>query len=106
MFSLEPFLSIFIFLAFPIAIYPIQKLGRRMRKVTGDAQEELSNYTARLDETFQSIKIIKSFAAEKIESNRAKEKTIMGGSTGLGVKELDNSQSGGCEFESRHRIPD
>ena len=75
MFTLEPFLSIFVFLAFPIAIYPIQKLGRRMRKVTGDAQEELSNYTARLDETFQSIKIIKSFAAEKIESNRAKEIT-------------------------------
>jgi ATP-binding cassette, subfamily B, bacterial MsbA len=75
MFTLEPFLSIFVFLAFPMAIYPIQKLGRRMRKVTGDAQEELSNYTARLDETFQSIKIIKSFAAEKIESNRAKEIT-------------------------------
>ena len=75
MFTLEPFLSIFVFLAFPMAIYPIQKLGRRMRKVTSDAQEELSNYTARLDETFQSIKIIKSFAAEKIESTRAKEIT-------------------------------
>ena len=75
MFSLEPFLSMFVFLAFPIAIYPVQKLGRRMRKVTGDAQEELSNYTARLDETFHSIKIIKSFCAEKIESVRAKEIT-------------------------------
>ena len=75
MFSLEPFLSMFVFLAFPVAIYPVQKLGRRMRRVTGDAQEELSNYTARLDETFQSIKIIKSFCAEKIESARAKEIT-------------------------------
>jgi subfamily B ATP-binding cassette protein MsbA len=75
MFSLEPFLSMFVFLAFPIAIYPVQKLGRKMRRVTGDAQEELSNYTARLDETFQSIKIIKSFCAEKIESVRAKEIT-------------------------------
>jgi subfamily B ATP-binding cassette protein MsbA len=75
MFNLEPFLSMFVFLAFPIAIYPVQKLGRKMRRVTGDAQEELSNYTARLDETFQSIKIIKSFCAEKIESVRAKEIT-------------------------------
>lgn len=72
MFSLEPFLSMFVFLAFPIAIYPIQKLGRRMRKVTGNVQEELSHYTAKLDETFQSIKIIKSFATEKIESHKAK----------------------------------
>ena len=75
MFSLEPFLSMFVFLAFPIAIYPVQKLGRKMRRITGDAQEELSNYTVRLDETFQSIKIIKSFCAEKIESVRAKEIT-------------------------------
>ena len=75
MFNLEPFLSMFVFLAFPIAIYPVQKLGRKMRRITGDAQEELSNYTARLDETFQSIKIIKSFCAEKIESVRAKEIT-------------------------------
>ncbi|HJK86106.1 MAG TPA: ABC transporter ATP-binding protein [Candidatus Megaira endosymbiont of Stentor roeselii] len=75
MFNLEPFLSMFVFLAFPIAIYSVQKLGRKMRRVTGDAQEELSNYTARLDETFQSIKIIKSFCAEKIESVRAKEIT-------------------------------
>ncbi len=72
MFGLEPFLSIFVFLAFPLAVYPIQKLGKKMRKVTGDAQEELSNYTAKLDETFQSIKVIKSFSGEKIEAKRAR----------------------------------
>jgi subfamily B ATP-binding cassette protein MsbA len=75
MFSLEPFLSLFVFLAFPLAVYPIQKLGKRMRRVTGDAQEELSNYTAKLDETFHSIKVIKSFSGEKIESERAREIT-------------------------------
>lgn len=73
MFSLEPFISIFVFFAFPLAIYPVQKLGRRMRRATGDAQEELSNYTARLDETFHSIKVIKSFSGEKIEAGRARE---------------------------------
>lgn len=73
MFSLEPFISIFVFFAFPLAIYPVQKLGRRMRRATGDAQEELSNYTARLDETFHSIKVIKSFSGEKIEASRARE---------------------------------
>lgn len=72
MFTLEPFLSLFVFLAFPVAIYPIQKLGRRMKKITGEAQEELSNYTAKLDETFHSIKVIKSFSAEKIEADRAR----------------------------------
>jgi subfamily B ATP-binding cassette protein MsbA len=71
MFTLEPRLSCIVFLAFPLAIYPIQKLGRKIRKISGQAQEELANYTSRLDETFQSIKIVKSFLGEKIESNRA-----------------------------------
>jgi subfamily B ATP-binding cassette protein MsbA len=72
MFKLEPVLSFFIFFAFPLAIYPIQKIGRNMRLVIGKAQEELGNYTARLDETFYSIKVIKSFAGEEIEANRSK----------------------------------
>lgn len=71
MFKLEPGLSCIVFLAFPLAIYPIQKLGKKIRRISGQAQEELANYTSRLDETFQSIKIVKSFLGEKIESNRA-----------------------------------
>ena len=71
MFKLEPILSCVVFLAFPIAIYPIQRLGQRIRRISGQSQEELANYTARLDETFHSIKIVKSFLGEKIESNRA-----------------------------------
>jgi subfamily B ATP-binding cassette protein MsbA len=71
MFKLEPVMAIFVFFVFPIVIYPIQKIGRRMRKVSTAAQEELANYTACLDETFQSIKIVKSFSGEEIESKRA-----------------------------------
>ncbi|MBY0533613.1 MAG: ABC transporter ATP-binding protein/permease [Rickettsiaceae bacterium] len=75
MFSLDPFLALFIFLAFPLAIYPIQRLGRKMRGVTTSAQEELGDFTARLDETFSSIKVIKSFCTEKIEADRARKIT-------------------------------
>ncbi|KAJ6645132.1 ATP-dependent lipid A-core flippase [Pseudolycoriella hygida] len=71
MFKLEPRLSCIVFMAFPMAIYPIQKLGRKIRKISGQAQEELANYTSRLDETFGTIKIVKSFLGEKIETNRA-----------------------------------
>ena len=75
MFYINPILSAFVFFVFPFAIYPIQKLGRKMRAVTGDAQEELSHFTSRLDETFFSIKIIKSFCTEKTEAERAKKIT-------------------------------
>lgn len=75
MFNLEPFLSFFVFVVFPLAMYPIQKLGRKMRGVTDQAQEELSHYTERLDETFHSIKVIKSFSGENIEADRAQKIT-------------------------------
>lgn len=71
MFKLEPILSSVTFIAFPLAIYPVQKLGRKIRKISSQAQEELGHYTSRLDETFQSIKIVKSFVGEKTESKRA-----------------------------------
>jgi subfamily B ATP-binding cassette protein MsbA len=75
MFNLDPFLASFLFLAFPLAIYPIQKLGRKMRSVTTSAQEELGDFTAKLDETFLSIKVMKSFCMEKIEAERARKIT-------------------------------
>lgn len=71
MFKLEPVLSSIVFLVFPLAIYPVQRLGQRMRKISSQSQEELGHYTSRLDETFQSIKIIKSFAGEQAETTRA-----------------------------------
>lgn len=71
MFKLEPRLSFILFVFFPIAIYPVQRLGRKMRSILNLSQEELGNYTAKLDETFHSIKIVKSFVAEDFEAKRA-----------------------------------
>lgn len=73
MFKLEPILSIIVFVVFPVAIYPVQKLGRRLRKISTNVQEELGSYTAKLDETFQAIKIVKSFVGEQYEYNTAKK---------------------------------
>lgn len=75
MFKEEPTLSFCVFFIFPIAIYPIHLLGRKMRKISFKTQEALGNYTAKLDETFSSIKIVKSYIAEDIEIERAKNMT-------------------------------
>ena len=72
MFSLQPTISCIVFFVFPIAIYPIQKNGKKIRKLAYSAQEELGNYTAKLDETFQSITVVKSYRAECFESKMAK----------------------------------
>lgn len=75
MFKEEPFLSFCTFAVFPLAIYPIHLLGRKMRKVAYNTQEALGNYTSALDETFSSIKVVKSYIAENIEVLRARSMT-------------------------------
>ena len=61
-------ISIFII---PAAFYPIIMLGKRMRKISRSMQEELGDFTVRLDETFKNIKIIKSYCREEYEIGRA-----------------------------------
>jgi len=67
MFYNEPMLSLVSFFVFPIAILPIVTMGRKMKKVAHHTQDELCNYTVKLDENFRNIKIIKSFCTEKFE---------------------------------------
>lgn len=70
MFYNEATLSIIAFFVFPLAIIPIIKLGKRMKKVIGTTQQELENYTEHLDEHFKNIRTIKAFCREKQEINR------------------------------------
>ncbi|MCP5369254.1 MAG: ABC transporter ATP-binding protein [Rickettsiaceae bacterium] len=75
MFSLDLYLSLLVFLAFPLTIYPIQKLSRTMRGVVHNSQEELSNFTVQLDESFNAIKVIKSYCMEEYEFQQARRIT-------------------------------
>lgn len=75
MISMEPMMFLVCFGAFPVAIYPIQILGKKMRKVAYNTQEELGNYTAKLDETFHAIKVVKSYGAEDAEIAEARTTT-------------------------------
>jgi ATP-binding cassette, subfamily B, bacterial MsbA len=73
MFSQSPELAMIIFFIGPAAFYPIRKLGRRMRSIAKNIQEELSGFTTMLDETFQNIRIIKSYSREDYEVSRAQK---------------------------------
>ncbi len=69
----SPLLSAGAILLFPIAIHPILRMGRRMRKLSDQTQDELGLLTARLDETFQGVRLVKAYAQEHKESERARE---------------------------------
>ena len=72
MFYLSPTLSLISFVLFPIAVIPIVKMGKKMRKISTSTQKQLGKYTTKLDETFQSIRVIRSYAQENFEINKAK----------------------------------
>jgi ATP-binding cassette, subfamily B, bacterial MsbA len=55
---------------FPLAILPILRLGRRMRKVTANTQQEIGQMTTLLEQTFQGIRVVKSYGMEAHETQR------------------------------------
>lgn len=77
-------LSLIAFTVLPLAIYPTVRLGKRMRKVAEKTQEELGQFTAGLDDTFQGIRTVKSYNAEAYETRRAK--SVMEGLFRLYIK--------------------
>ncbi len=65
-------LSLVALVAFPIAIYPIMRLGKRMRKVADGTQHELGEFTNTLDETFQNVHVVKAYGQEEYEVSKAR----------------------------------
>ena len=65
-------LTLVILIIFPLAFYPVARLGKRMRKISKNMQDKLGDFTVRLDETFQNINVIKSYCRENYEISRAK----------------------------------
>ena len=55
---------------FPLAIYPISRIGKRLRKISKNTQIGFGIETKRLTESLQGIKTIKSFNAEQIEREK------------------------------------
>lgn len=67
-------LAVIAFFVFPTAVLPIIRIGRRMRKVTDQTQEELGLFTSHLTQTFQGIRVVKAYGAEKFENKRVRDK--------------------------------
>ncbi len=59
------------FFIFPLAVWPVAKLGRKMRKVSANTQSEMAQFTTLLDEGFTGIRHVKAYGMEQYESARA-----------------------------------
>ena len=63
-------LALVSFFVFPIALYPIVQIGRRIRRVTADTQQEMGYLTTALSQTFQGIRIVKAYGMVVYEGIR------------------------------------
>ncbi len=71
MFYQDWLLAVASFFAFPTAILPLVKIGRRMRKVSANTQRELGQFTTLLNEVFQGARHVKAYGMEAHERARA-----------------------------------
>jgi subfamily B ATP-binding cassette protein MsbA len=70
MFYQDWVLSSLTFFVFPLAILPIRKLGRRMRKVTANTQEQTGLLSTYLNQAIQGIRVVKAYGMESYEKRK------------------------------------
>jgi ATP-binding cassette, subfamily B, bacterial MsbA len=64
-------LALVAFFAFPAAIRPIVRIGRRMRRVSANTQIEMGQLSTLLNQTFQGVRYVKAYGMEDYERGRA-----------------------------------
>ena len=64
-------LAIVVLVILPLAAVPISALGRRMRKVSADAQAYLGDMTALLNESLSGARMVKTYGLEGYERERS-----------------------------------
>jgi len=66
--SLE--LSLVAFVGFPLAVYPIYKLGRKLRNLSFKNQEMAGKFNSQMSDTLQYSKLVKAYHCEEFEVKR------------------------------------
>ena len=70
----SPTLAFYFLIIMPLAIFPLSKLAKKMRKYSKLSQESTAGMTTRLDEILSNIEVIKSNSTQNYEQERfAKE---------------------------------
>ncbi|MGD2278522.1 MAG: ABC transporter ATP-binding protein [Candidatus Omnitrophota bacterium] len=58
---------------FPLILYPVMRIGKRLRKISRSSQEKIGDINNMLLETITGIKLVKCFSMEDYEWKRFKE---------------------------------
>ncbi len=70
MFYQDWFLSLMIFIIFPLTALFVAWIGRRLRKMSGRIQEDQAKLSDMLSQIFQGIRLVKAYGMEEHENER------------------------------------
>ncbi|MEM1390793.1 MAG: ABC transporter transmembrane domain-containing protein, partial [Pseudomonadota bacterium] len=65
-------LTLILLVVYPIAFWPVLRLGERIRTRAKRAQQQVGDVTALLSEGFQSARVVKAYGLENYQKDRAK----------------------------------
>ncbi len=71
MFWRDWLLAAFLLVVYPIAFYPVVRLGDRIRKTSRRAQEQVGELTSNLSEAFQGARTVKAYGLEDYQVRRS-----------------------------------
>jgi len=66
----SPKLALYFLVIMPLALYPLSRLAKKMKKYSKLSQESTSDMTARLGEIFSNIEVIKSNSTQRLEATK------------------------------------
>lgn len=66
----SPELAFYGLVVLPLAVYPLSRLAKRMKKLSFKSQESNADITSSLTESINNIEIIKANSSEKLESSK------------------------------------
>ncbi|MBO1074076.1 ABC transporter ATP-binding protein [Roseomonas marmotae] len=65
-------MSLILVVLYPVAIVPVLRLGKRIRRASGGMQERVGEAAAMLTESFSSARVVRAYGLEAQEENRAR----------------------------------
>ncbi len=70
MFNIPWSLVFVIFVLLPLVIYPVMRVGRRLKKISRSSQEQVATINSTLFESISGIRIVQGFGMENYEKER------------------------------------
>ena len=70
---MSPKLAFYFLIIMPLALYPLSRLAKKMKKYSKLSQESTSGMTARIAEIFSNIEVIKSNSTQELEAKKFEE---------------------------------